>query len=175
SRVNSTTRFIHEPTGATICFLPYSRAYRVIRKWQLRFFPASRGSSFTVVRRVARGALGLAISYLSTPLVLLWRELRREDCACILVEQYENPRFDLTVLLGRLIGMPVFGTFTDSVSPQSWWKRPLRFLAFRFCAGLVICSGVEARRVVERYKFPKSKIGRIHYPVDRFVWFPTSQ
>src|SRR5262249_7506139 len=175
SKVSSTTKFIHKPTGATICFLPYSRAYRVIKKWQSRFFPASRSGSFTDARRVVRGALRLAISYLSTPLILLWRELHREDCDCILVEQYENPRFDLTVLLGRLMGIPVFGTFTDSVSSQNWWIRPFRFLALRFCAGLTICAGVEARRVVERYNFPKRKIGRIHYPVDRSVWYPSAQ
>lgn len=80
----------------------------------------------TYTKRVARKVPGLAASYLSTPLVLLSRELRREACHCILVEQYENPRFDLTVLLGRLIRTPVFDTFADPVPRQKWWRRPFR-------------------------------------------------
>src|SRR5262249_52461555 len=126
-------------------------------------------------RRVVRGALRLAISYLSTPLILLWRELHREDCDCILVEQYENPRFDLTVLLGRLMGIPVFGTFTDSVSSQNWWIRPFRFLALRFCAGFKIGAGDEERRVVERYNYKKRKIGQFHSPVALSFWYQSAQ
>src|SRR5262249_22569102 len=89
----------------------------------------------------------------------------REDCHCILVEHYENPRFDMTAILGRLIGVPVFGMFAAVASSQSWWRRPMRFLALRSCAGLAICAGEEARRVVEQYNFPKGKIAQFYSPI----------
>src|SRR5262249_14550683 len=141
SKVSSPARFIHKPTGAKICILPSSRVYKLIKKWRCRLLVARPRDSFVGARRVVRGAMGLAIAYLSTPLVLLRRELHREDCHCILVEHYENPRFDMTAILGRLIGVPVFGMFAAVASSQSWWRRPMRFLALRSCAGLAICAG----------------------------------
>ena len=176
SKVDSPTRFVHKPTGATISILPSSKIYRLIKKWR-RGISLSADANVVVayIRRAARSVLGLAASYLSTPLALLCKELRREGCNCILVEQYENPRFDLTVLLGRLIRTPVFGTFTDPVPPQNWWRRPLRRSALRHCAGLAICAESEVKRVKETYSFAEKKLARIHYPIDASVWYPSAR
>lgn len=176
SRVDSPTRFVHKPTGATICILPSSKIYRLVKKWRCGISPdAGANVAVAYARRAGRSVLGLAASYLSTPLGLLRQELHREDCHCVLVEQYENPRFDLTVLLGRLLRTPVFGTFTDPVPRQNWWRHPFRRLAVRHCAGLAICAEGEVRRVKKTYDVPEEKLARIQYPVDTSIWYPSAR
>ena len=144
-------------------------------EWRRGLIQTTTGIGAICAKRVGLGTLGLVAAYFSTPLVLLRRELLLEGCQCILVEQYEDPRFDLTVFLGQLIRIPVFGTFTAVVPSQNWWRRPFRFFALRLCAGLTICAGSEAKRVIDRYNFQKSKMRRIYYPVDLSVWYPSSR
>ena len=173
NKVDRPTRVIHKPTGTKICVLPSSKAYKLIMKWRHGLIQTTVTGICASAKRVGLGALGLVAAYFSTPLVLLRRELLLEGCQCILVEQYEDPRFDLTVFLGQLIRMPVFGTFTAVVPSQNWWRRPFRFVALRLCAGLAICAGSEVKRVIDRYNFQKSKMSRIYYPVDLSVWYPS--
>ena len=172
NKVGSSTRFVHKPTGATICLLPSSKTYNFIRKLQRRLIRSGDagvvGAYFT---RKAIAVLGLGASYLSTPLFLLYRELKREECSRMLVEQYEDPRFDLSVFLGCLMNLPVFGTFAAIASPKQW-AHPFRSFALRLCAGLAICAECEATRVMKRYDFPQDKVARIHYPVDLSIWYP---
>ena len=42
---------------------------------------------------------------------MLARELRREGCGVILCQEYEHARFDMCVLMGQLMHLPVFATF----------------------------------------------------------------
>jgi len=176
NKVDRPTRVIHKPTGTKICLLPSSKAYKLVMRWRHELIQTTvTGIGTIYAKRVGLWALGLVATHFSTPLVLLRRELFLESCQCILVEQYEDPRFDLAVLLGRLIRIPVFGTFTAVVPSQNWWRRPFRFCALRLCAGLAICAGGEAKRVIDRYKFKKSKIRRIYYPVDLSVWYPSNR
>lgn len=173
SKVDCPTKLLHKPTGATICLLPSSKGYRFINGLRNSLLSASvRGKIAAYSKRKIIGLLGLASSYLSTPLMLLRRELRGEGCRCMLVEQYEDPRFDASVLLGRMIDLPVFGTFTAVTPAQPWWMCPFRRIAIKVCAGLCICAGLEANRVMERYGYPISKLARIQYFVDFSIWYP---
>jgi starch synthase len=97
---------------------------------------------------------------------MLARELRHERCGAILCQEYENPRFDVCVLLGWLLRIPVFATYQGG----KWWLGPLERLlrpqALRACAGIIVGSGIEATRVQRRYGLPANKIARIFNPVD---------
>lgn len=176
SKVDKPTKLTHRPTGAAILVLPSSWAYRLIKVLGARLFRGDRRAARpSAIKRTLGAFLGLIGSYLSTPLHLLHAQLRNEKCNCLLVEQYDEARFDLCVLLARLIGMPVFGTFT-AVSPrQRSWMYPFRRLALKLCNGLVICSRIEAKRVMDRYGLPKEKVAVVHYPVDLSVWYPASK
>ena len=183
ARVAETSRFTHRPTGVTICVLPAPKgylAYRAVRRKALRSYGGSEGESFKEIqdansnrRFLLTKVKDLAKSigtYLSTPLELLARELRREGCDAILCQEYEYARFDACVLLGQLMRLPVFATFQGADEIQSFLEYPLRLLAFRGCTGLIIAPQTENYRVRDSYKMPTAKIARIFNPLDVAEW-----
>lgn len=168
TRIKMPQRFVHGPTGAVFWVLPSPRAAKVIRR---AILPKHRRGTFS---RWRSGVGRHLASYFSTPLVVLARILRHENCDCVLVEEYEFPRFDFAVLLGWKLNLPVYGTFCGAL-PQGTWRRPLRPLAMKLAAGFAICASSEMRRVVERYCVSREKVQLIQYPVDFSVWFPGSR
>ncbi len=184
ARFTEVLRFTHVPSGATICVLPASKSYltyRAVRRKALSFYGAGEGQAFKDIQdsNVTRRSLltkfkNLAQSmgtYLSTPLALLAREIRREGCQAILCQEYEYARFDACVLLGQLMRLPVFATFQGGDKTHSFLEYPLRQLAFRGCTGVIISAQREMERVRDRYKAPSSKIARIFDPMDTMSWY----
>ena len=174
ARIGTPVRYKHEPTGAVFWALPTPRLCRWIR-WV--FLPRRSGTSvpsskFAALMLRLRSAAGRHLaSYVSTPLASLTRVLAEERCSSLLVEEYEFPRFDAAVLLGWKMRLPVFGTFCGA-RPQGRWRRPLRPLALRLCAGLAICAQSEAERVMTQYGVPAEKVALIYYPLDFSIWLP---
>jgi glycosyltransferase involved in cell wall biosynthesis len=110
-------------------------------------------------------------TYLSTPLGLLGRELRREGCNAILCQEYGYARFDTCVLLGQLMRLPVFASFQGGgYDPRNFLEYPIRMLAFRGCTGLIIAPQTELQRVHTSYKIPTTKLARIFNPLDTTTW-----
>ncbi len=157
ARVSETLRYTHAATGAMVCVLPQPRIHRAVRYYSTRIalFPALK--------------VALA-SYLATPLGLLARELRREGCDAILCQEYEYARFDVCVLLGQLMRLPVFATFQGGSRHYSRLEDALRPLAIRACAGLMIAPQTESQRVSACYGVPPAKIARIFNPMDVETW-----
>ena len=153
ARIDRTVLFTHVESGASVWVLPSPRLHRKVRNAQRRFFPQSQ-------------ALVATTSYLATPLRALTRILRQERCDAILCQEYENARFDTYVLLGRLLGVPVFGTYQGGNETRTRLERPIRRLSVRRCAGLIIPSQHEIARVRRTYDLPSQKIGPIPNPVD---------
>lgn len=182
------SRFTHLPTGTTICVLPPSRsflAYRAVRRQALSFYGASEKQTFRDIQDSNNTRYSLLTklknlaqsvgTYLSTPLDVLAREIRREGCEAILCQEYEYARFDSCVLLGRLMRLPVFATFQGADETQSLLEYPFRYLAFRGCSGIIVSTQKEIERVVTRYKVPSTKIGRIFDPMDTATWFAVNR
>jgi starch synthase len=183
ARVTESSRFIHIPSGTKICVLPPSRTYlvyREIRNLALKLYGGNDGESFTDIqyKNNARNYLLTKVkdvaksfgSYLSTPLKLLAQEIRREGCSAILCQEYEYARFDSCTLLGKFIGLPVFATFQGGNETQSMLEYPIRQLAFKQCAGVIISTQSEIERVQKRYKLSSEKIARIFDPMDTNSW-----
>ena len=188
ARVTEPSRFIHLPTGTTICALPAPKsylAYRAVRSRILKLYGGGEGQSFKDIhdsnstrRSLLTKPKDLAKSvgtYLSTPLGSLVRELRREGCEAILCQEYEYARFDTCVLLGQLARLPVFATFQGGDETQSFLEYPLRQLAFRGCTGAIISTQKEVQRVQQRYGLPSAKIARIFDPMDTVTWQATDR
>src|SRR4029078_10285291 len=104
-----------------VCVLPAPAPYRAVRA-RVR---ATHGSTVeemfgdvSPLWRPAFAALKQLIPYLATPLLSLARELKRERCDAMLCHQYEYPRFDLAVPLGRLLGIPVFASYQGGADVQ---------------------------------------------------------
>lgn len=182
ARVNEVQRITHAPTGATICLLPASkiyRAYRKIRTTRRRVLKMegefSASNTIQAPRRSLFKPLKSAVStigtYLSTPLGLLAQELQHERCQAILCQEYHYGRFDACVLLGQFIKLPVFATFQGGgYLPRSFIEYFIRPLSLNACAGLIISTQTELKRIQALYALPTNKIARIFSPVDVSSW-----
>lgn len=164
ARVNEPLRFKHEPTGATVCILPSPLLHRALRalggwvqQWNIRY--------------ITKPFMALD-SYLVLPLFALRKELRIYHVKAIIFQEYENPIFDVCVLLGRLMKLPVYANFQGAQGPQTRLEYLTRFLAIRACAGLIIGSQKEILRVCECYKVSSQKIAQIYNTFDVTKWNP---
>jgi starch synthase len=173
ARVARVTRYEHVPTGATICLLPAPIGYRRARLRVPNPYAvtlAEAAGELRGPRRVWTAFLKELSPYLATPLRSLARELRREGCGVILCQEYEHARFDACVFLGRLARLPVYATFQGGNWQLSRFERPLRPVALRACAGLIVASSAEAERLRRRYRVPAGKIAPIFNPIDLRLW-----
>ena len=148
--VRAVERRRHAPTGTAITFLPHPRVYAR-----------------------ARAVVGYSLgAYVATPPRALVREVRRSGCRAILVQEYENPRFDVCIAAGRLAGVPVFATFQGSTVQYSPVERPLRPLALRGCAGFIVPTALEAARIEAKYEIAPGRIASIPNPLPLGDWAP---
>jgi glycosyltransferase involved in cell wall biosynthesis len=182
TRVTEPSRFIHVPTGATICMLPVPKSYRAIRSQMVHPHPSLYFNNFEALfgdvrgsRRILLKVLNHMSSYLAMPLGLLVKELRRESCMAIFCQEYEYSRFDTCVLLGQLLRLPVFATFQGGNSDSNLIGRSLRSLTMKACTGLVIGTQTESQRVRDRYNIQPTKIAKIFNPIDLRMWEPTDR
>jgi glycosyltransferase involved in cell wall biosynthesis len=173
ARVAAPWRFIHVPTNAPVCVLPALAVYRAIRRRIPNPYGSTVEEAFGDIhgaRRPILATLKDIAAYLATPLTSFAGELRREGCDAILCQDYEHPRFDACVLLGKLMRLPVFATFQGGDTQYTTLERPLRPLTVRACAGLIIATQSEAQRVCSRYALPAGKVKRIFNPINVEMW-----
>ncbi len=175
-RVRRPVHFWHRPTGSTVCVLPATRIYRALSRFMC--YPYGRTGrdvfgGWRGPKRVLRPLFALLqpfILYLPTPPVLLARELLRLRCSAMICQEYEYPRFDVSVLIGRILNIPVFATFQGGNYHHSVIERFVRPLAFRFAAGAFIASTEELERVHDRYRVPRAKLFRVFNPIELEDW-----
>ena len=163
ARVNQVWRFRHEPTGAQVCIVPSAPLHRAFRYCA------------RLTRLHKRGWVKSLDSYLVLPLWRLAAELKRDEVRAIVFQDYENPSFDVCVLLGRLIGVPVFASFQGGRRHRSRIERWLRPRSVRACAGLIIGSQSEMQRVQNRYQVPPQKLTQLFNPIDVMAWRPINR
>ena len=176
ARVTETTRFTHAPTGADLCVLSASRAYRALRHGVLNPYATTLEEAVGMVQGRARRAWWSGareiMPYLSTPIVALARELRRQRCNTLLVQDYEHARFDVCLLLGRLTRRRVYATFQGGVVSHRRIERALRRLTVQGADGLFVGAGAEAARLRGRYGLASEKILHVFNPLDLSEWQP---
>ncbi len=178
ARVIQPWRFTHRPTGTPVCTLPAPRAYRAIRRRALNPYAPNveqAVGSVEGIRYVAAALQKEVAPYFATPIRLLAQELRREGCQALLCQEYEHARFDICVLLGCLMRLPVFATFQGGDAQLSRIERFTRPLSLRACAGVIIAARSEADRVRRRYKVSSAKRATIFNLIDVAVWHGTAR
>jgi glycosyltransferase involved in cell wall biosynthesis len=166
--VSHPERRIHVPTGATVWALPPTRAYLAAR----RLADSLDAIGSTSAKRLERPVRLLA-GYLATTPRVFGRVLREEGCSAVLVQEYEYPRFDVCVLLGKLLTIPVLATFQGGRpekerSLEGWVRK----LIVPRAAGLLIGPRKEARAVRERYDLPAEAVTIVANPIDTEEWRP---
>lgn len=157
-RTSTTLRFVHEPSGTSVCILPTPSIHRTFRHLKrLGTIP-----NISITRSLD--------SYLLLPTNRLTQELHRENCNAILFQDYENPSYDVCVWLSQNIKLPIFATFQGANSHTSKLEGLTRPSALQASTGLIIASKLELQRVRDRYQLPPSKLKHIFNPVDVTSW-----
>jgi glycosyltransferase involved in cell wall biosynthesis len=159
ARVTEPMRFVHRPTGAPIRFLPAPWLHRKLQGARDRL-------------RIESAVFSSLLSYVATPWPTLARELRRDHCEAILCQEYEYPRFDEAILLGRVLRIPVFATYQGGGTPGSVLELPFRRITARRAAGLVVGAREEARRVRSAYGVSADRIAVVPNTFDVRRWQP---
>jgi starch synthase len=165
-RVRRPERRWHAPTGAVLWVLPPSWLYRALRRVTAVAGQRPRWG----LRRLKRAVRERALPYLATPPWQLARALRRERCRAVLCQEYEYPRFDVCVGLGKLLRLPVYATFQGGDRHAGRLEGWLRPRAVRAAAGLVIAAAAEAERVAAAYGVPRHRVARVFNPLDLAAW-----
>lgn len=173
ANIASPTRFVHRPTGAAVWVLPASRAFRRLRSrmhdpmgWTMEaMFGPARGP-----RRLLQRLIRDVTPYLATPPRLLARVLRDEDCDAILCQEYEYPRFDVCVVVGQRLGLPVYATFQGGDWQTSRIERLVRPRSMQAAAGFIVPTRTEAVRMQAAYGVPDCKVTPIFNPLDVEAW-----
>jgi glycosyltransferase involved in cell wall biosynthesis len=169
ARITSPVRYRHAASGTTIVGLPAPAAYRALRG-KLDNMRKRTAERHGLLRRVMLRMIYQVAPHLSTPLQLLSRELRREGCQAIVCQEYEYFRFDMCVVLGKLMRVPVFATFQGVNREPNLISRVLRPLTIRGSTGLFIAPQIEIERVRRRYDLPSARVLQIFNPVDTKMW-----
>jgi glycosyltransferase involved in cell wall biosynthesis len=179
ARVATPLRFNYAPTGTTITVLPAPKLYRAIHPQLVNPYLPSKEQELLggahLSRRIWLSLLNQVGPYFATPLRLLAKELRREGCRAILCQEYEYTRFDVCVLLGQLMRLPVFAVFQGGSDDPNRIGRFLRPLAMQACAGLAIGPKAEIQRVCTSHNLQPAKAAQIFNPVDLGMWRPADQ
>ena len=168
-RVARPVRRIHEPSGAAMWVLPTPKTYRLARRFLADPYAWDRRSAIGSGPAWRRGAglvARVAAPYLSTPPWSLLRTIRREHCDVILCQEYEEGRFDVSVGVGRMAGLPVYATFQGGDHTRTRLERWVRPHSLRAAQGYIVGAEGEARRLGSRYGVPSSRIARIPNPLD---------
>ena len=176
--VQATVYSVHHGTGAGIVMLRASSIYQKIRKHLSDPYGMTVEQMFGDTRGLAYQARRLmypVVPFLATPVISLAGAIRRAGCNAILCQEYETPRFDASIAIGKLLRIPVFATYQGGNWQRSKLERTLRPLTLRRSAGIIIGPSMEVARVRARYGVPAKKIASIFNPLNLSEWRPGSQ
>lgn len=143
------TSLVHPGTGATVWLVPGNS--RPFAHWNGR----------TSIRR-----------WLAVPVGAIKVVIDKERARAILVQEYEDPRFDRIVRLGRQMKIPVFATFQGGDQTLSWLEECIRPRSLERSSGLIIPSQFERARVERKYSVRLPPIADIPNPLRAGDWKP---
>src|SRR5207248_1269373 len=158
-------RLRHRPSGMAVCLLPAWPLYAPLADKMTDPYGWTTRSAFGHTpwfRWLDRRARKELVPYLATPLGALASALRHESCRALLVQEYEHGRFDMCVLLGRWLRLPVFATFQGGDRHANSLESLLRPMAMRAATGFAVGAPAEAKRLAERYGVSPRRIWPVH-------------
>lgn len=152
-RITEAKRLVHAETEAPIWLVP-----------------ARRSGDGRTSRTPSLAALA---TWSRTPMAGFARILRREQCGAILIQDYEQPRFEALTLLARAMGLPALATFQGGDKTLSPIEALVRPLALRSCCAIIAPSARERGRLKVQHRLPADAILDIPNPVDSDFWQAT--
>jgi starch synthase len=168
-QVDRVERRVNPQTGTATFLLPAPPVYKALRRW-----PGDTDDPNRPHFRKSRSLQDL-VRYAATPSQAVVDVLQSTSCRAILVQEYENPRFDRLVHVGRRLGVPVFASFQGAPPPTSRIERALRRRSIHSAAGLIVASAPEVARLKSDYAVEADRIHAVPNPLDLDLWYPEPQ
>jgi len=154
----------HERVGCTVRFLLSSWLHRCL--WRAFYLPKNAWRW-----RGAYRAYALVASYVALMSWPFLRALRRERPDVFFVASYSSGRFDVLILIARLLRVPVLVLHTGGTPDGYLGRFAKRFTIPR--SDWIFPSGQgELKSLVEHYGVPRDRIDVIRPPVDTAVFRP---
>lgn len=171
SQTHKVTRYTHKPSQVAVLVLPASALYRLAR-WLIEL-DQNHSFPITVLKKIRQPFLRSLKDiepYLATPIMALKRVLRQEKCELIVCQEYEYPRFDVCVLLGKWLNLPVFATFQGGNFQVSRLEAYFRPHALNTSQGLIVATQTEIDRLGKAYDLEQCRLAKIPNPLDIEAW-----
>jgi glycosyltransferase involved in cell wall biosynthesis len=157
----------HELVGCRVKFFPCSRLHRWL--WNIYYLhPASWRWRHWRHGYPIFALLGSYLSQLSLPFLrALWRD--RPDF--IFMQDYATGRFDVMLLLARLLGIPLIAYHSGS-RPEGYVGGFVRRWTLRRADRLLVSSEDEREMLIRRYRVPPDRIAIVLTPIDTAIYRP---
>jgi len=183
TKIHEHLQRIHSPTTATVSVIPTPKLYHSIYKRMIHphhsfgywsdvddLFGTSTG-----LRRLWFSGLKSVAPYLAMRLRALAREIRRDGCSAIVSQDYNHAGFDKSVILGRVLGLPVYAIFQAGTHDWNKMGSFIHPLTMKLCSGFIIGPAAEAERVRATYGVKPQRIHQVFNALDGSVWEPVER
>lgn len=154
----------HEDIGCRILFVPSSRLHRAL--WKAFYLPPFAWRWRRFYRAYAAPA-----SYAAPLSLPLLRALRRDRPDFFFVQSYSSGKFDVLVLLSRILGIPLIAYHAGG-EPDSYLGRRLKRWSIPAADRLIASGAREAKRLAASLHVPESRIEVILTPIATDVYRP---
>jgi glycosyltransferase involved in cell wall biosynthesis len=160
----SVDRARHRWTGCTVAMLPSSTVHRWL--WKLFYLPRAAWRW----RRFYPAFAPLA-SYLATASPRFVARLRIDRPDVLFVQDYANGRFDVLIVLARLLRIPLVAYHSGS-DPDRYVGAWLKRWTIRRADRLLVSSRLEARMLSQRFGVAPHRISVVLTPIDTEAFRP---
>jgi glycosyltransferase involved in cell wall biosynthesis len=158
------TEALHEVTGCKVRFWRSPLVHRLL--WRAFYLPrcAWRWSRFYPL-------YAPIASYLSILSLQFVYAVLRDRPDVILLQDYATGRFDVLVVLAKLLGIPTIAVHTGS-RPEHYKGKLAKYWSIRNVDRIVVSSRDEYEMLATRYRVPRAQLAVILTPIDIAVFHP---
>ena len=154
----------HEVVGCRVKFLPAPWAHRCL--WRAFYLPRMAWRW----RRAYR-AYATVASYIALISLPFFRTLLYDRPDCFFVQDYASGRFDVLLLIARLLGVPLIA-FHSGSRPERYFGRIVKRWTISRANWLFPSGRDELETLASRYRVPRQRLTVIRPPVDTTVFRP---
>ncbi|MBA3341756.1 MAG: glycosyltransferase family 4 protein [Gemmatimonadaceae bacterium] len=161
---------VHAVVGCRVKMLPSSWLHRLM--W--RAFYLSPGAWRWRWRTRAYGAFATVASYASPASVPLLSALRHDRPDVLFTGSYMSGRFDVLVVLAKLLGIPLIA-FHSGGEPHEYLGKMTRRWTIPRADMFIVSSQAEGAMLMTRYAVPAERVALILTPIDTTGFRPTNR
>lgn len=154
----------HTVCGHTVFFHSSSSFHRVLWK----FFYLSKWSWRW---QRAYPLFAVFASYSSVLSISFIRQIRDSRPDIMLIQDYANGKFDVLVVLARILRIPVVAYHSGSL-PDRYVGRLAKRWSIPLLSHIIVSSDSEGRMIAEKFSVPKRKISTVLTPIDCLTYRP---